>query len=455
LVFLEGIYGCYYIIFSLTLKEMKITRLEKLYVAVLMVIFGGIVFHAPLSVGLGVLFPDLSLLIKSWKEILMLILAVVGAVIVTRRRIWVELWNDWTLRIATAIVALHLVISLVFYKGLAPTFAGLAIDLRYIAFFVLVYIAIKLFPQYRKPMVMVATVGAFVVVGFATLQFFLPADILSHIGYSKETIAPYLTVDKNPDYIRVNSTLRGPNPLGAYAGMVLGLIAAAFVREKLNFKNKNVVIGTVILTICSLAALWLSYSRSALVAGIITVATVFVVSVIRKFSRRAWIVSCAVAFAIVGGLVAGRSSEFVQNVILHENPNGGSAISSNEGHVESLQYGVSQLLREPFGSGVGSTGSASLFTDKPVVVENQYLFIAHEAGWLGLLLFVALYGVVLVRLWRYKKDWLALGVFASGIGLGLIGLLLPVWVDDTVSIIWWGLAAIALAGGGYARNKTK
>jgi hypothetical protein len=455
LVFLEGIYGCYYIIFSLTLKGMKITRLEKFYVAVLVVIFGGIVLHAPLTVGLGVLFPDFSLLIKSWKEILMLIAAVVGAVIVTRRRVWSELWNDWTLRIIALFTVLHLVLTFISYKGLEATLAGLAIDLRYVAFFVLVYIAIKLFPQYRKLMVIVAIIGAFIVVCFATIQFFLPPDILSHIGYSKETIAPYLTVDKNPDYIRVNSTLRGPNPLGAYAGMVLGLIAAAFVRAKLDFKNRKVVIGTVILTVCSLTALWLSYSRSALVAGIITVATVFVASVMRKFSRRAWIISCAVIFAIVGGLAVGRDTGFVQNVILHENPNGGSAISSNEGHVESLQYGTAQLLREPLGSGVGSTGSASLFTNKPVVVENQYLFIAHEAGWLGLLLFLALYGIILVRLWRYKQDWLALGMFASGIGLGLVGLLLPVWVDDTVSIIWWGLAAIALAGGGYARKKTK
>jgi len=436
---------------------MKITRLEKLYAAVLMVIFGGIVLHAPLSVGLGVLFPDFSLLIKSWKEILMLILAVVGAIIITRRSAWGELWNDWLLRIAAAFVALHLVISLVLYKGLAATFAGLAIDLRYIAFFVLVYIAIKLLPQYRKPMVVVATVGAFVVMGFATLQFFLPADILSHIGYSRETIAPYLTVDKNPDYIRINSTLRGPNPVGAYAGMVLGLIAAAFVRAKLDFKNKKVLAGTIILTVCSVVALWLSYSRSALVAGIVIVATVFGVSLMRKFSRMAWIISCAILFAVVGGLIAGRNSGFVQNVILHENPNGGSEISSNKGHVESLQYGVGQLLREPLGSGVGSTGSASLFGDKSksVVVENQYLFIAHEVGWLGIGLFTVLYGLILTGLWRRRKDWLALGMFASGVGLGLIGLLLPVWVDDTVSIIWWGLAAIALAGGGYARNKTK
>jgi hypothetical protein len=52
--------------------------------------------------------------------------------------------------------------------------------------------------------------------------------------------------------------------------------------------------------------------------------------------------------------------------------------------------------------------------------------------------------VILARLWGLRKDWLALGVFASGIGLAIVGIFLPVWTDDTVSIIWWGLAAIAL-----------
>ena len=33
-------------------------------------------------------------------------------------------------------------------------------------------------------------------------------------------------------------------------------------------------------------------------------------------------------------------------------------------------------------------------------------------------------------------------------GLAFVGLLLPVWVDDTVSILWWGLAAIAIVGVG-------
>ena len=53
--------------------------------------------------------------------------------------------------------------------------------------------------------------------------------------------------------------------------------------------------------------------------------------------------------------------------------------------------------------------------------------------------------VVLKRLWQRRRDWLALSVLASGIGIAVASLFLPVWADDTVSIVWWGLAGVALA----------
>ena len=87
-----------------------------------------------------------------------------------------------------------------------------------------------------------------------------------------------------------------------------------------------------------------------------------------------------------------------------------------------------------------------MYTDSPIIIENQYLFTAHELGWLGLIIFLFIFGLIMKRLWKLRSDWLALGVFASGLCLAVIGLLLPVWVDDTVAIIWWGLAAIACSG---------
>lgn len=434
---------------------MKPSILEKTFLITLAVIFGGIVFHAPLSVGFGALLPDHELLIKSWKEILMTLAALLACIILTRRKLWQTFTQDWLFRFILLYTLLHLGLIAAFYQGLLPTLAGLAIDLRYLLFFVLVYAAIKAMPEYRRLFVIIATIGAYVVIGFATLQLFLPADILSHIGYSKETIMPYLTVDKNPDYIRVNSTLRGPNPLGAYAGIVLALVTAAATRTKIWRSDRRYLIGGGILALFGVVALWVSYSRSALVGGIIAVGVVLGATILRKLSRRAWIISVAVLFALFGALIAGRDSYFISNVLLHENPAGGSEVSSNEEHASSLGEGMRRLFEQPLGAGVGSTGSASLSGISPIIIENQYLFIAHESGWLGLIFFLAIFSIIMWRLWQRRTDWIALGLFGGGVGLALIGLLLPVWADDTVSIIWWGLAAVALAGGRDERKATK
>jgi len=431
---------------------MNVSRLEKIYITILLVIFAGIVVHAPFSVGLGVLFPDYSWLIKSWKEILMVLAVPLAVNIISRHQLWRELLRDWLMRIILAFVILHFVLLAVFYQGIATAAAGLAIDLRYVLFFGLVYVAVRAFPQYRRRFLQVALVGAFIVVGFATMQLFLPADILSHIGYSKATIAPYLTVDQNQSFIRVNSTLRGPNPLGAYAGMVLAFIAAAFVRRKVVWQSIKVRVALIVLAVCSVVALWISYSRSALIGGLLGVAVVAAIPFFRGMSRKWWIGMVVGVGTGIGIIFAFSGSSFVSNVLLHENPAGGSSVNSNEGHAQSLTSGLNNLIHQPFGAGIGSTGSASLRGTNPVIVENQYLFVAHEAGWLGLLLFVMLLVFILVRTWKLRQDWLSLGVIASGISLAFIGLLLPVFTDDTVAIIWWGLAAIALTGGKHERT---
>lgn len=427
---------------------MKLAWLTSVYAVILLIIFGGIVVHAPLTVWLGTVFPDYSPLIKSWKEILMIPAALLAGVLVTRQGLWRELSRDWLFRLIVAYALLHIVLAIILPQDTLAQLAGFAIDLRYMLFFGLVYVLIRLAPQWRKQIVYVGAIGAVIVVGFATLQLFLPKDTLSYIGYSKQTIAPYLTVDENPDFIRYSSTLRGPNPLGAYAGIVLGMITALLVRRKLPLQRKKVLWATGAITACSLVAVWINYSRSALVAAIVTVLIVLGVTMLRRMSRRAWLAVGVVFVILAGSLAVAWESNFVSNVILHENPTTGAEVSSNDGHVESLIFGVGRLVAQPLGAGIGSTGSASLYDDDEggVIIENQYLYIAHETGWLGLALFVAIFGLIMVRLWRARDDWLALGAFASGVGMALIGLLLPVWADDTVAIVWWALAATALGG---------
>jgi hypothetical protein len=425
---------------------------EKAFVLLLLVVFGGIVFHAPLSVSLGVAFPDYELLVKTWKELLLLAAVILVAVIVTKHGRWREFASDKLLWLITAFAALHLIYSVTLFQGWAATAAGLAIDLRFLLFFCLVYVMVRVFPVYRLWMLRVGIVGALIVVVFATMQLFLPADILRYIGYSSATIAPYMTVDENSNFIRVNSTLRGPNPLGAYAVVVLSLAVAAWVRLKTPAWSSVKVAAAAVLAACGSVALWISYSRSALVAAAVSIGIIGAAVINRRALLRV-VLPLAAAALVVGAYVA-KDSVFVSTVLLHDTQDTGAAVTSNEQHAESLLSGVQRLGEKPFGEGVGTAGSASLYTSSPATVESQYFFVAHETGIIGLGLFVAIFVIALSRLWRARTDWLAQGVFASGVGLGLIGLLLPVWADDTVSIVWWGLAAIVI-GGRYAAGKTK
>jgi hypothetical protein len=423
--------------------------LEKAYVSILLVIFGGIVLHAPLSVGFGTLLPDYGLLIKSWKEILLLVAGLLAVIILQRRQQTALLKEPLMMGVAIY-GALHILTAALFAGSLTTEslLAGFAIDLRYVLFFALVYIAIRLFPLYRKIFIGVGIVGALVVTAFALLQVFvLPVDVLKYIGYNINTIVPYLTVDQNYDFIRINSTLRGPNPLGAYVVIVLALLATFWMYKKNIFAKRPMLI-TAVLLFGGLVALWASYSRSAMIAAVLAAVIIILAVYFKRHKRLIITAGIVIVILLTLGLAAGRDSSFVSNVLLHEDPGESNQVNSNDGHAESLQDGLARVAGQPLGAGVGSTGSASLHGDTPFIVENQYLFIAHEVGWLGVIIFMIIFVGVLRRLWKNRSDWLALGVFASGVGLAVVGLFLPVWVDDTVAIIWWGLAAIALATGG-------
>ena len=422
---------------------MRNKKLGKVYANLLLVIFGGIVLHAPLTVWLSSNFPNYSLLIKSWKEILMLIASLIAVYLLYKNKKFNILKNPLILTITTYAI-LHFILLFINNQGLMPSLAGLIIDLRYLFFFVLVYVAIQLFPDKKDLFLKVGLFGALVVVVFAILQVFvLPKDFLIHLGYGENTIAPYLTVDQNQDFIRINSTLRGPNPLGAYALIVLALAFSFFVGKKTKRTKKSLTVLS-ILVFGALIALWFSYSRSAILGAIIAISVIFIVKFFKKLSIKNWLIIGAVLTVSAGGLFAVRNTDFISHIILHENPSEGNNVNSNEGHLKSLDDGFSRMLAQPIGAGVGSTGSASILSDETVIIENQYLFVAHESGWLGLAYFILIYGSILWQLWDKKKDWLALGIFASGLGLAVIGLLLPVFADDTVSVIWWGLAGIII-----------
>ena len=432
------------------------TRLLQLITALQAMIIAGLAIHTPVSVWLGTQLPMAGDGIKAWKEIIMGACLLLLVVVVSKQRMWTELARDTIIRIVAAYGVLHILLLMWRHQGFEAAVAGMLIDLRYVLFFVLVYVTVKLYPRARRVLISAAVASAAIIIGFACLQVtVLPKDILASIGYSKATIMPYLTVDLNHEFIRINSTLRGPNPLGAYAGALLAFIVAYGIRHRRTLRRCTWwLLG--LFAAGGAVTLWVSYSRSALVAGVISVGVVCLASLQKARTVKLWMMGLTLALVIAaGGIVAARDVPFVSNVFFHNNPAGGSAVKSDDDHYTSLKHGIEEVAGEPLGNGIGSTGSASLRGDEPRIIENQYLFTAHESGWLGLLLYGLLFTYCMIQAWRLRRDWVALGVFGSGIGLALIGILLPVWVDDTVSIVWWGMMALALGGKEWHNDRKK
>lgn len=423
-----------------------IDSLLKVATVLVAVIFTGISFHAPLTVFSETHF-GVSDIVKAWKELLMLPVVTILIYVVSKRQLWDELLKDWVVRLSLVYLGWHVLIMIIFPTPVIQMQAGLLIDARYVAFFLTVYVLLRLVKkEVGQLFLKVACVGAAIVVLFGTLQAtVLPHDILSSLGYGDDTIQPYLTVDKNHDYIRISSTLRGPNPLGVYAAsFFLLLLAFLAMRYKKSSTSQKVLV--VAGMTASLTCLWFSYSRSALLMGLLGSAIVGSVFLARYVSKRVLVCGAiGLALILLGALYVVKDNHTIQQVVFHNNPADTNPINSDHQHELSLQVASEQILASPFGYGIGTTGSASLYGDKPFIIESQYLFIAHEVGVIGLLLFVALFFYLLYLLWRKHVQPLALGLFAAGVGIALVGIVQPVLVDDTVSIMWWGLAAIALA----------
>lgn len=427
---------------KLELKKSSLVRVEKTFKVLLYVIGFGLILHAPMTVWLSSAWPSYDVLFKAWKEILLVVAFILAGLIYLTKKPTIP--HLGLVKLIVSYKLLHILAAIIFFQGLMATLAGFMIDLRYLAFFLLVMFAAKTYEDFVPTYLKLMFIGGAVVSLFALMQVYvLPADILSHIGYGRDTILPYQTVDQNHDFIRINSTLRGPNPLGAYMVMFITIFGVYVYKNYKKFSTKQSWLMAFVM-VGALVGLWFSYSRSALLAmgvsGLIVLAIMFG----NKINRKVILAIATLALVVSGALFAARDSYFVSNVILHNNVRDDNEVDSNRDHAESLVSGFEVLTNNPFGRGVGSTGSASLYGNSPFIIENQYLFIAHEVGWLGLGLFLTIQFYIFKLLWQKRKNWLAMSVFASGVGIAIIGLLLPVWADDTVSMLWWGMAGLVL-----------
>lgn len=405
-------------------------------------------FHAFLTVAIGDVVGGYEG-IRLWKEVILLAMLPAAIVLLWKTPgLWRQLRSGWLLWCLAAYVALHVGLGLVALakdqvNGYALAYA-LAINLRFILIFLIALIVASRWQWLHEHWSKVLLWPAMVVVGFGLLQLFaLPIDFLQRFGYGLGTIMPYETVDQKLDYIRIQSTLRGANPLGAYMVVVLSALAVILLRD---FRDKRQILGVTFFS-AGLIVLMATYSRSAYIGALIAILlAVWLVLHGRAARRRLAIGLVALALVGAGALLVFRDNDRLQNTFFHTDENSTSPMSSNEARSSALQNGVDDVLEEPFGRGPGTAGPASQHNVQPErIAENYYLQIGQETGWLGMGLFVAINALVARGLWRRRQDGLARLLLASLAGIAFIGLLQHVWADDTLALVWWGLAGVAMS----------
>ncbi|OVE78964.1 hypothetical protein BVY00_01530 [bacterium G20] len=409
-------------------------------------LIGGILvllpLHALFTTWAGSNFGHLDLW-RVWKEFLLLLMVPAAVWLIWRTpqlKKW--LFQSWIFRLFALYVLLHLILGVWAYvhHGVNKTalIYALIINLRFLGFFILCAIvgAHSTFLQRHWQKILLVPAG--VVVVFGLLQkFILPYDFLRHFGYGKNTVPAYHAVDSNLTYRRIQSTLRGPNPLGAY----LVLLIPAFL---ISLKRAWV---RVLAFACALVVLFFSYSRSAEIGVAMALGLLAWWGIGKKISsRRIMALLVAVVVLVAGVLYASRNSQPVQDTLFHTSNSSAAPKSSNAVRLQSMKNSASDVVHQPLGRGPGTAGPASLRNNHtPRIAENYYLQIAQEVGVVGAALFVAINVLVAKELWARRNNQLAKVLLASLVGITFVNLLSHAWTDDTLSYLWWGLAGVALA----------
>ena len=413
--------------------------------SLIMIIIMVMPFHAFLTVWLSSLVGHYTAL-RLWKELL-LIVAGSGAIflLLTDQKIRQNTLSRRIVWLILAYIALNIAWGIIgFFGGDLSAKAlgyGLIVNTRFLIFFLIAWAVALRTDRLRNNWQKMVLWPAVIVVVFGILQFsVLPNDFLKHFGYSVSTIEPFETINSNSNYIRISSTLRGANPLGAYLIIPITFLAMLIMRGKRTWQNVTLLIG-------ALMALAFTFSRSAWIGTALALSTLGVMNLEGRNIAKSNLLLLSLLLALIAGSAyALRSNSHFQNVVFHTEDRSVVKVSSNQNHWSATKNGVIDVAKHPLGFGPGSAGPASSYNNgNGRIAENYFVQVGQELGWIGLVFFTVINIGVGYLLWLKRADPLALGLFASFIGITAVNMLMHAWADDTLAYVWWGLAGIAMA----------
>jgi hypothetical protein len=401
--------------------------------------------------------------IKIWKDVVIAFIALVVLVIslssVHLRR---QIWSDNITRILAAYVVLTFGMFLYHRSFLDDSgFAGLIFNLRFIALFFAIYAGIRALRigqanlrigelRLKQLLIGIGSMVAF----FGVLQVtVLPTSFMQFFGYDGVyTISPVSTVDNDPGVRRAFSVLRGPNELGAFL-----ILPFVLVLERIFRRDPKAKIYSVCAIIIAIAIFY-SHSRSAAI-GLIVAVSVLVLGYVASSLSRKGIIGVFSAIAMVGLLIVLSASVYppMRMIVFHSSPGDKSLIEgSTFDHFNASKSGVTDVIHNPLGRGVGEAGPASFYQtdgEQPRIAENYYIQIAQEVSVLGVILFIGLLGVIIRRL-QITRPKANLPLVSAVLGLSAVAMLLHTWADDPTAYVAWALLAVSLMTKGETHERT-
>ncbi len=386
----------------------------------------GLVLHAPL-----VTFFEANVsagpVLRAWKEIV----ATVVLLALLPRFFKQKLYKDRLVRFVALYGLFSLLITALVSDALSlPAIAGFRVNIFPFALLIIG----RLLPLKEKKLQDLLIISGLIVAGAMFVQYLLPS--LFNFSVLADN-AEHITTLKGSNVRRLYGTIYGP--LQSSSFLILSLAASVFsTRRPL---SKVFLASVFILGVLS------TQSRAAMIAvAVVLIVKLYISHKIFFTTGRIAIVAGASFVALSVFVFASLSYAPLSSLVFHAKPEDALKKSSTIDHVRYPILGVKSMIEKPLGQGLGAVGPASYFSGTVVPIENNFIQIGVEVGFLGLLLFIACWCLLAKELYLVKSNWL----LAAMAGLSLMAMLLHTLTDTAT--IWVFLLACGAALGVYPNN---
>ena len=313
------------------------------------------------------------------------------------KRVWENLPR--TARIALALLAAWIAISVIQALAIGSLRQGLY-GFRLVQAYVIAGVVggLLLGRLPRRILISLLLGGLLVISGYAVFRVISgPSSIEHAYTVSRAGVETYGGVG------------RAAGSFSAAAGLASYLVPAAVFAFVLALTLPGYRLLASAVFICAVVGIIGSYVRVGAVAlafGLLLVGGLLVAQT-RWDRRRRLILLGAVALAVVAGgvgtAIAARASPDLRartRVFVHP-----LADKSIQLRLKTWKRALEQVRRHPLGTGIGSVGRASARDgDRAVIVDNSYLLLLREQGWLGAPIFIAGVLLLLIALARASLD---------------------------------------------------